>query len=283
MIRRVGVVGCGLMGSGLAAVCARNGAEVTVVASTESGLERGRERVARLLGRAAAKGELSGSEVDSITAGMVWGTDLKLLRDSQLVVEMVPETLPGKLEVLGVLDAVVEDEDAVLASGTSSIPIMRLAGATANPGRVLGLHFFNPVHVMPLVELIGSLHTEQAALDRARTYVTDVLGKQVIHSQDRPGFVVNALLVPYLLAAVRMVQAGTASAEDVDKAMTLGCGHPMGPLALIDMIGLDTIVSIGEALYAEHRESHYAPPSLLRRMTEAGLLGRKSGRGFYGY
>ena len=282
-VRRVGVVGCGQMGSGFADLCARAGLDVSVVAADESGVDRGRRRLAESWDRAVARGGLDRSEVDAAVSRISWETDLKALGDHQFVLEAVPEELAAKEEVFRVLDRVVEDPDAVLASTTSSIPVMRLGRVTALPERVIGLHLFHPVRVIPLVEVIASLRTSDETVRRTRAFVEDVLGKQVVLARDLPGFVVNALLVPYLLAAVRMVQAGTATAEEIDRGMTVACGHPMGPLALVDLIGLDTVGAVAEALHAEWREPHFAPPPLLLRMIEAGSLGRKSGAGFHRY
>jgi len=188
-----------------------------------------------------------------------------------------------KTDVFALLDKVVEDDTAILASNTSSIPIMKLGMATNRPEQVIGIHFFNPVPILRLVELVTSLLTAPATTDRADEFATDVLGKHVIKSQDRAGFIVNALLVPYLLSAIRMLESGFASAEDIDTGMVEGCNHPMGPLHLADLIGLDTTMAVAESLYAEFKEPLYASPPLLSRMVEAGLLGRKAGRGFYDY
>ncbi len=280
-IRRVGVVGCGLMGSGFAEACARAGLEVVVVARHEEAAGRGRSRVRASLDRAVAKGRISQADGEAAWRRIVVTTDMKALRDRQFVLEAVQERLADKLETLTALDDVVEDGDAVLATCTSSLSITKLGAATRDPGRVVGTHFFNPLPVMPLVELISSQRTRPAVVDRAREFVTGTLGKQTIPGRDRAGFVVNSLLVPYLLSAVRMVESGAATAEEVDRGMTLGCGHPMGPLALIDMIGLDTIAAVGTAMYDELKEPLYAPPPLLLRMIEGGLLGKKTGEGFY--
>ncbi|MER0245045.1 3-hydroxybutyryl-CoA dehydrogenase [Streptomyces sp. HSW2009] len=282
-IDRVGVVGCGAMGTGFAEVAARAGLEVTVVARSEPAIARTTERLAHSLERALKKGKLTTEERDAALSRVTFTTSLKDLRDRQFVLEAVRESLADKREVLGELDAVLTDPDAVLASTTSSIPIMKLGQCVRDPGRVLGVHFFNPVPVMPLAELVASLRTRPAVLDRTRSLVTHTLGKQVVQAQDQPGFIVNSLLIPYLLAAVRMLESGPASAEEIDRGMVLGCGHPMGPLALVDLIGLDVIVSVAEAMYEELKEPLYAPPSLLLRMVEAGFLGRKSGRGFHAY
>jgi 3-hydroxybutyryl-CoA dehydrogenase len=229
------------------------------------------------------KGRISEAEQDQAQALISFSDDLDSVGDCEFVLEAVGETLLDKLAIFGRLDRIVRDPDAVLATNTSSIPIMKIGSATADPGRVVGVHFFNPVPAMALVELIGSLHTAQATIDRASAFVTGTLGKQVIRCRDSSGFVVNALLVPYLLAAVRMLESGAASAEEIDQAMTLGCGHPMGPLALSDLIGLDTVAAIGAAMYEEMKQPLYAPPPLLLRMVDGGLIGKKGGRGFYDY
>ena len=209
--------------------------------------------------------------------------DFTALADRDIVVEAVAEDEDTKLEVFRNLDRVVTSRDAIFATNTSSIPIIKLAMATSRPEQVIGMHFFNPVPVLRLVEMISSLLTSAATTDAVRTFATQRLKKTVIVSQDRAGFVVNALLIPYLLSAVRMLESGFASAEDIDTGMVLGCAHPMGPLKLIDLIGLDTTLAVADSLYAEFKEPHLAPPPLLSRMTQAGLLGRKSGQGFYSY
>ena len=282
-VRRVGVVGCGQMGAGFAEVCARRGLDVLVVASSPESVDRGRDRLHRSLERLVRKEKITGAERDAVLGQVGFTTDLKELRDRQFVLESIAEDLPRKLEVFAALDAVVESDEAVLASNTSSIPIMKLARATDDPGRVIGVHFFNPLQVMPLVEVIRSLRTSDATADRTLAFLTGTLGKQVVQAGDRAGFLVNSLFVPFLLAAIRMVEAGVATAEDVDRGMTQGCGHPMGPLALVDLIGLDTIAGVARAMYEETKEPLHAPPTLLLRMIEGGFLGRKSGHGFYPY
>ena len=282
-IKRVGVVGCGLMGAGFADICARAGLDVNVAVSSAASAERDRDRMAASYERMVRKGRITEAERDRAQALISFSDDLDSVGDCQFVLEAVGERLLDKLAVFGRLDRIVRDPDAVLATNTSAIPITKIGGATADPGRVVGVHFFNPVPVMPLVELIGSLHTAQTTIDRAAEFVAGTLGKQVIRCGDRPGFVVNALLIPYLLAAVRMLESGAASAEEIDQGMTLGCGHPMGPLALTDLIGLDTVAAIGEAMYEEMKQPLYAPPPLLSRMVDGGLIGKKSGRGFYDY
>ncbi|MEV0640677.1 3-hydroxybutyryl-CoA dehydrogenase [Streptomyces sp. NPDC050619] len=282
-IKRVGIVGAGQMGRGIAEVCARAGLSVTLCDTSEDRARAGLSGVADSLLRAEKKGALTPEDRAHALAGIAVTGDLSHLAGADLVVEAAVEDEEAKTALFRRLDEVVTDPAAVLASNTSSIPIARLAAATGRPEAVVGLHFFNPVPVMPLVEIIPSLHTSKATQSRVRAFAGEVLGKKTIVAQDRAGFVVNSLLVPYLLAAMRMVGSGTATAEDIDTGMTAGCAHPMGPLRLADLIGLDTVAAIGEALYEEYREAAYAPPPLLRRMVESGLLGRKSGRGFFSY
>ncbi|MEU3669469.1 3-hydroxybutyryl-CoA dehydrogenase [Streptomyces virginiae] len=282
-VERVGVVGCGLMGSGIAEVCARAGRDVVVVETSRTAAAAGRERISRSLERAAASGKLTAADREAAAGRIEVTADMDRLADRDLVVEAVAEDERAKLEVFALLDRVVQRRDAVLATNTSSIPVIRPAGATSRPEQVIGLHFFNPVPVLPLVELVPSLLTGEETVRRTHAFASEVLGKEVVRARDRSGFVVNALLVPYLLAAVRMAECGTASAEDIDRAMTLGCAHPLGPLALADLIGLDTVQAIARSMYAEYREPLYAPPPLLSRMVDAGLLGRKAGRGFHRY
>ncbi len=211
------------------------------------------------------------------------GTDLDVMADRQLVVEAIAENERLKLDLFGLLDKIVQDDEAILASNTSSIPIMKLGVATARPAQVIGIHFFNPVPVLSLVELVPSLLTAPEVRDRARDFVESQLGKHAITCQDRAGFVVNALLIPFILSAVRMMESGFATAEDIDQGLVRGAAHPQGPLALADLIGLDTTKAVAESLYEEFKEPLYAPPPLLNRMVDAGLLGRKTGRGFYTY
>ncbi|BBY44443.1 3-hydroxybutyryl-CoA dehydrogenase [Mycolicibacterium celeriflavum] len=282
-IERVGVVGAGQMGSGIAEVSAKSGADVVVYEPSEELVEAGRKRVTGSLERAASKGKLSESDRDAALARLTFTTSLADLADRQLVIEAVVEDEAVKGKIFAELDEIVTDPDAVLASNTSSIPIMKIAAATKNPSRVLGLHFFNPVPVLPLVELVNTLVTSEGALQRTAAFASETLGKQVVRCSDRSGFVVNALLVPYLLSAIRMVEAGVATVEDVDTAVVAGLSHPMGPLRLSDLVGLDTMKLIADSMYDEYKDPHYAPPSLLLRMVEAGQLGKKSGRGFYSY
>ena len=282
-ITRVGIVGAGQMGAGIAEVCARAHVDVLVWASTREAADAGLARVLDSLDRGVSSGKITGREREQAALRLRLTTDLGDLVDRQLVVEAIAEDEAAKTAVFRDLDRIVEDPDAVLASNTSSIPIIKLAMATTRPHRVIGMHFFNPVPVLPLVELVSTLETGDTVRSRAERFAEQVLGKQVVHSTDRAGFVVNALLVPYLLSAIRMAESGAASPEDIDKAMVLGCAHPMGPLALADLVGLDTVKSIADAMYAESKEPLYSPPPLLLRMVEAGRLGKKAGHGFYRY
>ncbi|SDP09277.1 3-hydroxyacyl-CoA dehydrogenase [Streptomyces sp. cf386] len=282
-IKRVGVVGCGLMGAGIAEVCARADVPVTVVERDAEAARAGRLRITRSLDRATANGRLSDERREAAAALITVVHELEALHDHDLVIEAVAEDEALKVDVFTRLDSVITGDRTLLATNTSSIPVIRLAAATSRPDRVVGVHFFNPVPVLRLVELVPSLLTSPTTAARAEDFVTGTLGKEVVRTRDKAGFVVNALLVPYLLAAIRMVESGSATVEDVDRGMVLGCAHPLGPLALTDLIGLDTTRAIAESLYAEFREPQYSPPPLLSRMVEAGLLGRKSGRGFHAY
>ncbi|MER5225515.1 3-hydroxybutyryl-CoA dehydrogenase [Streptomyces flaveus] len=281
-ITRLGVVGCGLMGSGIAEVAARHGLDVRVAEATPDAIAAGRRRLTGSLDRGVRRGKLTEEQRDQALARLSFTHDLSEMADRQFVVEAVAENRDIKTDVLRALDKAVEDSEAVLATNTSSIPIVDLAVATERPGRVIGMHFFNPVPVQRLVEVIPALITSPATVQRTREFA-ELLGKQAIQAPDRSGFVVNALLVPYLLSAVRMVESGAARPDDIDQGMELGCAHPMGPLRLLDLIGLDTAQSVAESMYEEFKEPLYAPPALLRRMVAAGHLGRKNGRGFYIY
>jgi 3-hydroxybutyryl-CoA dehydrogenase len=282
-VERIGVVGCGLMGSGIGEVCARSILDVRMHEVDSAAVERGRKRIEHSLSRAVASGRLTEQEGAAALQRISFTTDLGDLADRQLVIEAVTEDEQAKLAVFSVLDKVLEDEDAILASNTSSIPIMKLAMATSRPEKVIGLHFFNPAPVLRLVELVSSLLTSAETAEVARAFASDQLGKRVISSKDRAGFIVNALLIPYILSAIRMLESGFATSEDIDAGMVEGCAHPMGPLALADLIGIDTTQAVAESLYEEFKEPLFAPPPLLSRMAEAGLLGRKSGQGFYTY
>jgi 3-hydroxybutyryl-CoA dehydrogenase len=282
-IDRVGVIGAGLMGSGIAEVSARAGMNVRVIEANAAAAETGRARIEKSLDRAANANKLGGESADEILDRLSFGTDVAELADRQLVVEAIIEDEQAKTAIFEAVDKVVESDDVVLASNTSSIPIMKLAMATTRPENVIGIHFFNPVPVLNLVELVTSLHTSPDTTRRAEAYAVKQLDKYAITSKDRAGFIVNALLIPYILSAIRMFESGFASKEDIDQGMVTGCAHPMGPLSLADLIGLDTTMAVAESLYDEFREQLYAPPPLLARMVEAGLLGRKTGRGFYDY
>jgi 3-hydroxybutyryl-CoA dehydrogenase len=271
------------MGAGIAEVSLRAGVDVRIFEPTEALAEAGRGRITKSLQRGLSKGKLTQDEVDSALGKLSSTTTLADLADRDLVIEAIVEDEAVKAKVFAELDAVITDPDAVLASNTSSIPIMKIAAATKDPGRVLGLHFFNPVPVLPLVELVGTLVTTDAALARTEHFASEVLGKKVVRCADRSGFVVNALLVPYLLAAIRMAEAGVATVEDIDTAVVAGLSHPMGPLKLSDLVGLDTLKLIADKMFEEFKEPLYGPPPLLQRMVEAGQLGKKSGKGFYTY
>src|SRR3954447_424381 len=282
-IERVGVIGAGQMGSGIAEVSAKAGAQVAVYEPTEELVTAGRNRVTGSLERATSKGKLSEAGRDAALSRLTFTPDLADLADRQLVIEAVVEDEAVKGKIFAQLDELITDPDAVLASNTSSIPIMKIAAATKNPSRVLGLHFFNPVPVLPLVELISTLVTSDDALSRTGTCASGVPGKRVVRCGDGSGFIVNALLVPYLLSAIRMAEAGVATVEDIDTAVVAGLSHPMGPLRLSDLIGLDTMKLIADSMYDEYKDPNFAPPPLLLRMVEAGQLGKKSGKGFYTY
>ena len=282
MTGSVGVVGGGIMGSGIAEVVARAGFDVVVREIDDMAKTAAKQRLTASLNKAVRAGKTSESERDATWTRLRFTTDLGDLADRDVVIEAVVENEAEKVAIFSALGKIVSP-DCMLASNTSSIPIMKLAAVTANPQRVIGMHFFNPVPVLPLVELVPSLLTSPETVQRAEAFAGTDLGKHTVLCKDRAGFVVNALLIPYLLAAIRMVESGFASAEDIDQAMVSGCAHPMGPLALTDLIGLDTTHAVAQSMYAEFKEPLYAPPPLLLRMVEAGLLGRKSGHGFFSY
>lgn len=271
------------MGSGIAEVCARAGLDVVVREVDATAAEAGLARLTTSLDRGVRSGKLTEEARDAALGRIRVTTDVDELADRQLVVEAVIEDEAAKVDVFRSLDKIVADEAAILASNTSSIPIMKLGIATQRPEQVIGIHFFNPVPVLRLVELVTSLLTSPDTVAAADRFATEALGKKVIRSQDRAGFVVNALLIPYILSAIRMMESGFATADDIDTGMVEGCNHPMGPLHLADLIGLDTTQAVAASLYEEFKEPLYAPPPMLSRMVEAGLLGRKAGRGFYDY
>ncbi|WP_370350289.1 3-hydroxybutyryl-CoA dehydrogenase [Catenulispora sp. EB89] len=282
-VHLIGVVGCGQMGAGIAEVCARAGFEVVVAETGPATAAAGRARVEASLARALDRGKITDRERDNALDLISVTTDFDRLSDRDLVIEAVAEHEAAKLAVFARLDATVRRRDAILATNTSSIPVIRLATATSRPEHVIGMHFFNPVPVLSLVELVPSLATDPETEVRATRFVAGALGKEVIRARDRAGFIVNALLIPYLLSATRMLESGMASVQDIDRGMVLGCAYPLGPLALADLIGLDTVKAIAESMYTEFKDPQYSPPPLLARMVEAGHLGRKTGRGFHSY
>lgn len=282
MSEKVGVVGGGIMGSGIAEVAAKAGFDVLVREVDERAAEAAHTRLSASLAKALRAGKTTQGEHDATLERLSFTTDIGELADRDIVIEAVVEDEAEKTAIFAALGRITAPS-CLLTSNTSSIPIIKLAAATEHPDRVIGMHFFNPAPVLPLVELVPSLLTSPATVERAQAFAGDALGKSTILSKDRAGFVVNALLIPYLLAAIRMVESGFASAEDVDTAMVAGCAHPMGPLSLADLIGLDTTHAVAESMYAEFKEPLYASPPLLLRMVDAGLLGRKSGRGFFDY
>jgi 3-hydroxybutyryl-CoA dehydrogenase len=280
-ITAVAVVGGGLMGSGIAESAAAAGHPVVLCDIDQAAIDRASQRLDASLARAIEGGKRTEADAVALRERITLSTDLAEISAAEIVIEAVPEDPRLKLEVLATISKRVSDR-AIIASNTSSIPIAELAAAIGGPERVLGLHFFSPVPVMRLVEIVVALETSDETVSRARSFAQS-LGKTAIESKDRSGFIVNLLLVPYLFSAVRMIEEGFASREDIDAGMKLGCGHPMGPLTLSDFIGLDVLCSIGDSLYDEFRRPEYSPPPLLRRMVAAGRLGRKSGRGFYEY
>lgn len=281
-IETLGVVGAGAMGAGIIEVAAKAGVTVVARDISPEAVEAGQSRVESSMTKAVERGKLDEAARDAAVAKITWTTDLADLAACDLVIEAAPEILELKKEIFSELDGIL-GPDAIIATNTSSYPIIEVAMCTGRPERVVGMHFFNPATVMKLVEVISTQRTTDATKDEAAGFAADVLGKRVVHCKDRAGFVVNMLLVPFLCQAMRMFEAGHASAEDIDEAMKLGAGHPMGPLTLSDMIGLDVMLWTAESLYDEYNEAFYAPPPLLRRMVTAGHLGRKTGRGFYTY
>ncbi len=271
------------MGSGIAEVCARAGSKVTVVEADMDRAEAAYQRIVGSTGKAVARGKMTAGEQESTLANVTVSDDLASLSQSQLVIEAVSEVIALKLSIFKRLDQLVEDREAILASNTSSIPIARLGAATTRPEEVVGIHFFNPAPVMKLVEVIPTITTSEETLKIVNDFISIQLGKSVVLCRDQAGFVVNGLVVPFLMSAIRMLEAGVATREDIDNAVKLGLNHPMGPFQLADFIGLDTIYEIGKVLYEEFRDPANAPPPLLARLVESGWTGRKSGRGFYTY
>jgi 3-hydroxybutyryl-CoA dehydrogenase len=279
---RIGVVGGGLMGTGIAEVSARAGVDVTLVEVDDDRVDHTRAAIDKSLDRAVRSGKLSDEDRAAAAERIAYSSSLEDLEGADAAIEAIIEDEEAKRNLFSRLDDILPDAE-FLASNTSSVPIMKLGAGTRRPERVLGLHFFNPVPVLPLVEVVRSIMTDDDTLARAHDFAENTLGKTTIDSQDRAGFVVNALLIPYVLSAIRMYESGFASKEDIDEGMVKGCAHPMGPLALADLIGLDTLLAVSESLYEEFRDPSSVAPPVLNRMVEAGLLGRKSGRGFFDY
>jgi 3-hydroxybutyryl-CoA dehydrogenase len=280
-IKKVGVLGCGLMGSGVAETAARAGYETVVREVTEELVDRGLQKIQGSFAKAVEKGKLEAAARDEAVARLSGTVDLASLADCDIVIEAIVENLEEKRKTFQVLDEVVQ-KDALFASNTSSLTITQMAMFTQRPDQFVGLHFFNPVPVMKLVEVVRTLLTSDESFDRAFEFARS-LGKEPIACRDNSGFVVNRLLVPYLLDAIRALEEGVASVEDIDKGMQLGCGYPMGPFTLLDFVGLDTTYYIANIMFDEYREKRFAPPPLLKQMVQAGRLGKKSGRGFYEY
>jgi 3-hydroxybutyryl-CoA dehydrogenase len=280
-IRKVAVVGCGLMGSGIAQVSAQAGLSTTVLEATPALLDAGMGRIRKFLDGGVARGKVKPEERDATLQRLSGGTDPAACRDADLVIEAVTEDLKIKRETYGRIEPHLRPE-AILASNTSSLSITEMAAMTSRPGRFVGLHFFNPVPLMKLVEVVRTVQTEPGVEETVTAY-TRAIGKTAIRTTDRTGFIVNRLLVPYLLDSIRALEEGVGSIVDIDQGMKLGCGHPMGPLTLNDLVGIDTTYFIANIMFEEFREKRFAAPSLMKRMVMAGFLGRKSGRGFYDY
>jgi 3-hydroxybutyryl-CoA dehydrogenase len=278
-IKKVGVVGCGLMGSGIAEIAAKSGFEVTVREVDEAALGAGKGRIEKSLGKAVEKGKLEEADRDAALTRLTFTTAVEDLADSDIVIEAIVESLDAKNELFGALDDLC-GQHTIFASNTSSLTVTDMAAATKRPDRVVGLHFFNPVPVMKLVEVVRTIATSDEAFEAAFEFAR-AMGKEPIAAKDNSGFVVNLLLVPYMLDAIRQLERGVASISDIDKGMTLGCGYPMGPFVLCDFVGIDTLYRISEIMFEEYREERYAPPPLLKRIVSMGRYGRKSGKGFY--
>jgi 3-hydroxybutyryl-CoA dehydrogenase len=280
-IEKVGVVGCGLMGSGIAQVAAQAGYPVTVREVSTQLLEKGLQSIEKNLGRLVEKGTIAAVDRDQIRGRLRGTTNVDDLKDCDIIIEAIIEQLPAKRELWSALDKICP-KSAIFASNTSSLSITEMATFTQRPDRFLGLHFFNPVPVMKLVEVIRTIATDPKVFEEVVAFAGK-LGKTPVRTTDRTGFIVNRLLVPYILDAVRALEEGVASIEDIDNSMKLGCGHPMGPLTLLDFVGLDTTYYIANIMFDEFKEKRFAPPPLLKRMVLAGWNGRKAGRGFYDY
>ena len=279
--KQIGVVGCGLMGSGIAEVCARAGYDVVVREVNDEFLQKGLERIRQSLSRAVARGKITQEQASSALSHLRGTLDLADFSGCDLVVEAAVENMALKKEIFAALDAIVPPH-AILASNTSSLCVTEMASVTRRGDKVLGIHFFNPVPVMPLIEFVRTILTSDETMESARQFGAS-LGKTMVTAKDTPGFIVNRLLIPYLLDAVRVYGDGLATKEDIDTGIQLGLNHPMGPLTLLDFVGLDTALFIADAMFEEYKDARYAAPPLLRRMVLAGHLGRKSGKGFYDY
>ncbi len=280
-IRKVGILGCGLMGSGIAQVAAQAGFDTIVREVEQKYVDKGFGSIEKSLGKFVEKGKMAAADRDAALGRLKGTTALEDLAGCDIVIEAIIENVHLKKETYAALDAIVK-KDAIFASNTSSLTITELSMATARPAQFVGLHFFNPVPIMKLVEVVRTILTSDAAFDRAFDFARK-LGKEPIACKDNSGFIVNRLLVPYLLDAIRGYEEGIGSIEDIDKGMQLGCGYPMGPMTLLDFVGLDTTYYIAEIMFAEYREKRFAPPALLKKMVLAGRLGRKAGAGFYDY
>ncbi len=281
MIKKLGIVGCGQMGSGIAQVVAQAGAPVIACEVSEELWKKGFARIEKNLNKAIEKGKADSAFKEKTMGNLTGTTSLSDLADCDLVVEAIIENMDAKIKTFKELDKICKPE-TILATNTSSLPVGDMAAATGRPDKFCGLHFFNPVHIMKLCELVRTIDTSDETIAAARGFA-EACGKTVVSAKDRPGFIVNGLLIPYLLDAIRMLEDCVASRDDIDNGMMLGCGHPMGPLTLNDFIGLDTMLHIADIMFEEFKDKHYAAPPLLRRMVNAGYLGRKSGRGFYDY
>ena len=280
-IKTVGVVGCGLMGAGIVETCARAGFHVVVREVNDDLLQKGLKRLQDSMSKAAQRGKLSQADLDATLSRIKGTLNLSDFKDCDLVIEAAVENMSLKKTLFTELDSICR-ADVILASNTSSLCVTEMASATERPDKVLGLHFFNPVPVMPLLEIVRALLTSDEALELARSF-GEKLGKTIVVARDRPGFIANLLFIPYALDAIRWLDAGLATQEEIDTTMKLGFNHPMGPFTLMDFVGLDTLLFIADAMYGEFKDARYAAPPLLRRMVLAGLWGRKSGRGFYNY
>ncbi|MGH2722842.1 MAG: 3-hydroxyacyl-CoA dehydrogenase family protein [Actinomycetota bacterium] len=280
-VKKVGVIGCGIMGSGIVEVCAKAGAQVTYVELDDDKVQEGRARIEKSLAKAVDKGKLSEEDRGGVLSSIHGTTSIEEVGDSDLVIEAITENLPAKLDIFRTLDQITRDE-VILATNTSSLPVVQMATATNRPDKVVGTHFFNPPPVMKLLELVRALTTSDETLEFARGY-GELLGKTTVVAKDRAGFIVNYLLTAYLNAAVRMWEEGFASKEDIDTAVKLGLGHPLGPIELLDLIGLDTMMAVADVLYEEFKTPDFAPSPMAKRMVQAGFLGRKTGKGFYDY